>query len=166
MRGTCLERRTAIRATVARSPLANLVAGTRKDGSMSGRIGVIIAGFILTAATVSAQGVEVSGNVGYSLSEGVGTSRGPLLGQTFDRLNIVSGGTFNFTLGVFLKEQMEVESGLQRGDPRFEGSSLLLWRIWRHQLCVWAESPHRFHRIDSERHAAVDQLGRRGEVHV
>jgi len=76
---------------------------------MSGRIGVIIAGFILTAATVSAQGVEVSGNVGYSLSEGVGTSRGPLLGQTFDRLNIVSGGTFNFTFGVFLNEQMEVE---------------------------------------------------------
>ncbi len=76
---------------------------------MSGRIGVMIAGFILTAASVSAQSVEASASVGYSVSEGVSTSRGPLLGQAYDRLNIVSGGTFNFTFGVFANERAEVE---------------------------------------------------------
>ena len=92
---------------------------------MSGRIGFIISGLILTAATVSAQGVEASASVGYSASEGVGTSRGPLLGQTFDRLNVVSGGTFNFTFGVFLNERVEVEFlyGLQSSRLDAEGNA-------------------------------------------
>lgn len=95
---------------------------------MSGRIGGIIAGLILTAATVSAQGVEVSGSVGYSGSEGVATSRGSLLGQVFDRLNVVSGPTFNFTFGFFMNEQMEVEFlyGVQSSRLDAEGNRVTL----------------------------------------
>ena len=87
---------------------------------MPRRIGVLIAAFILIAASVSAQGVEASVSVGYSASEGVSTSRGPLLGQAYDRLNVVSGGTFNFTFGVFLSEQAEVEFLYGRQSSRLD----------------------------------------------
>jgi len=87
---------------------------------MPRRIGVFIAAFILIAASVSAQGVEASLSVGYSASEGVSTSRGPLLGQAYDRLNVVSGGTYNFTFGVFLSEQAEVEFLYGRQSSRLD----------------------------------------------
>jgi hypothetical protein len=89
---------------------------------MSRRIGVIIAGFILTATSVWAQGAEVSASVGYSASEGVSTSRGPVLGQLYDRLSVNSGGSFNFTFGVFLNEQAEVEFLYGRQSSRLDAT--------------------------------------------
>jgi opacity protein-like surface antigen len=87
---------------------------------MPRRIGVLIAALILTASSAFAQGVEVSASVGYGASEGVSTSRGPILGQAYDRLNVNSGGSFNFTVGVFLNERAEVEFLFGRQSSRLD----------------------------------------------
>src|SRR5262245_52266413 len=83
-------------------------------------IGISMAALILTASSAFAQGVEVSASVGYSASEGVTTSRGPLLGQAYDRLNVNSGASFNFTVGVFASEQMEFEFLFGRQSSRLD----------------------------------------------
>lgn len=83
-------------------------------------IGVSIVALILTASSAFAQGAEVSASIGYSASEGVTTSRGPLLGQAYDRLNVNSGGTFNFTFGVYVSEQMEFEFLFGRQSSRLD----------------------------------------------
>jgi hypothetical protein len=64
----------------------------------------------LTAGSAWAQAVEASIDFGYTASEGINASQSRIvLGQTYNSLDIVSGGNLGFTFGVFLNEQFEVE---------------------------------------------------------
>src|SRR5262245_10755735 len=87
---------------------------------MPRRLGVTIAALVLTSSSAFSERVEVSRSVAYSHSQGVSTSRGPLLGQAYDRLNVNSGGSFNFTVGVFASEQMEFEFLFGRQSSRLD----------------------------------------------
>jgi hypothetical protein len=70
-------------------------------------LGVLLAG---APATAFAQGkVEASIGAGYTASEGISTDQRLLLGQVYDTLSPISGGSFHFTFGVYLTENTEVE---------------------------------------------------------
>jgi opacity protein-like surface antigen len=84
------------------------------------RILLLLCGITLLAAPAAAQRVEASVNVGYSASEGITTDPRTLIGQAFDTLAVDSGASFNFTFGVFVTEQAEVEFLLGRQNSRLQ----------------------------------------------
>lgn len=53
--------------------------------------------------------IEVSGNIGYSVSEGVDVENRPLLIGVFDKLTVDSGLSWNFTVGYLFTPHAEVE---------------------------------------------------------
>jgi hypothetical protein len=72
----------------------------------------IVAGllFVLVAsAPLGAQKVEVSFAAGYTASEGVTVQEQPILGVVFNKADVVSGGAFNFTVGVNVTPQAQIE---------------------------------------------------------
>jgi opacity protein-like surface antigen len=75
------------------------------------------------ASAAYAQRVEISGNFGYSASEGIASTQPPLIGQRYDSLEVKSGQSANFTFGVFLNEQTQVEFlwGRQKSQLQAEG---------------------------------------------
>jgi hypothetical protein len=89
---------------------------------MSRRIAVIPLLIILTlsARVASAQRVEASFSFGYSASEGISTDERTLIGQLYDTLAVDSGASVNFTFGVFVNEQAEVEFLWARQNSRLQ----------------------------------------------
>ena len=89
---------------------------------MKGRLVLAALGFgiLAIAAPVSAQAkVEVGVNVGYTASEGVSTDQ-VRLGQQYNTLTPVSGGSFGFTFGVFFTEHAEAEFLWARQSSRLD----------------------------------------------
>jgi hypothetical protein len=74
---------------------------------------VFVFGMVIvwTASTAWAQSkVEASFGVGYTTSEGIKASEPRLIGgQLYDDLDPTSGGSFNFTFGVFATPNVEIE---------------------------------------------------------
>jgi len=73
------------------------------------RIAAVLAGIWLLAQPLSAQKVEVSFNVGYTLSEGIQGEERNILGLIYDRAEVNSGGSFHFTVGFFVNPKAQVE---------------------------------------------------------
>lgn len=73
------------------------------------RIAITVTAVLLTAAPAQAQRVEASFSYGYTASEGIDTDNRTLIGQLLDSIDVESGSGFNFTLGVFATDQMEIE---------------------------------------------------------
>src|SRR5262245_1620840 len=63
---------------------------------------------------------EATVGAGYTASEGVTSDQRPLLGQVYDTLTPVSGGSFHFTFGVFVNENSEVEFLWSRQSSRLD----------------------------------------------
>lgn len=76
---------------------------------MAKRIAIALVGLLIVASTASAQKVEVSVSGGYTASDGVTSNQQPRLGQLYDEALVDSGSAFNFTAGMFVTPQLEVE---------------------------------------------------------
>src|SRR4051812_27577393 len=80
-----------------------------------------LSGLLFLAAPAAAQvRYEASVGAGYTASEGVTLDQRPLLGQVYDTLTPVSGGSFHFTFGVFVTENAEVEFLWSRQSSRLD----------------------------------------------
>ena len=64
---------------------------------------------MLVSTTLSAQKVEVSFSAGYTLSEGIEVDPRAILGQVYDKAEVVSGPSFNFTGGVYVTPSTLIE---------------------------------------------------------
>lgn len=75
------------------------------------RLAVLIIGFTVVATPALAQRVEASANIGYTASEGITSDDRVFVtpGAFYDTVSPKSGSSFNFTFGVFVTEQAELE---------------------------------------------------------
>ena len=88
---------------------------------MSRRIVYVFLGLMLVTRVASAQSrVEASFNGGYSASEGITTDERQLLGQLYDTVAVDSGASINFTFGVNLTPQAQVEFLWARQNSRLQ----------------------------------------------
>ena len=73
----------------------------------------IVAGLmfaLVATAPLAAQKIEVSFGGGYTTSEGVTTEGSSFpIGATFNKIDVVSGGAFNLTAGVYVTPQAQIE---------------------------------------------------------
>jgi opacity protein-like surface antigen len=72
----------------------------------------IVAGLLgigLVTVPLSAQKVEISFNGGYTASEGIAMQDRALLGVIYNKADVVSSGSYNFTAGGFVNERMLIE---------------------------------------------------------
>jgi hypothetical protein len=125
LRGTTLERLALLNCRIVhpakRARTARCVP-LGKDPWWSRRIAVIpiLIVLTLTARVAWAQRVEASFSVGYSASEGITADQRPLLGQLYDTLAVDSGASVNFTFGVLVTEQADVEFLWARQNSRLQ----------------------------------------------
>jgi hypothetical protein len=75
---------------------------------------------IETRRAASAQRIEVSFNGGYSASEAITTDERTLLGQLYDTVAVDSGASVNFTFGVNVTPQAQVEFLWARQNSRLQ----------------------------------------------
>ena len=82
-----------------------------KGGSpfMARRLVFAFLAVMLVSTTLSAQKVEVSFSAGYTLSEGIEVDPRAILGQVYDKAEVVSGASFNFTGGVYVTPSTLIE---------------------------------------------------------
>jgi hypothetical protein len=85
------------------------LAAQRKDSAMWKQVALVLIGLVFTAAAASAQRLEASAAAGFTGAEGISSDERPLLGQRYDEATIDSGASFNFTFGVFLNDNAQVE---------------------------------------------------------
>jgi hypothetical protein len=87
--------------------------------------GVVVVACLATAVLpASAQQIEASFFGGYTASEGINFSQSrPLLGQTYNSLDITSGGNIGLTAGVYIGPNFEVEFLWNRQFSAFEISN-------------------------------------------
>src|SRR5262245_56068142 len=90
------------------------------------RIAAGIAMFTLLVMPLSAQRIEVSASGGYTASEGVTVDDRAILGIIYNSVDVVSGGSFNFTFGVFTTPNflIEFQYGRQMSKLRASGPGL------------------------------------------
>jgi opacity protein-like surface antigen len=84
------------------------------------RIVFVFLGLMLITRTASAQRIEVSFNAGYSASEGITTDERTLVGQLYDTVAVDSGASVNFTFGVNITPQAQVEFLWARQNSRLQ----------------------------------------------
>jgi len=88
----------------------------------------IVAGFaglmfvLVASAPLRAQKVEVSFGAGYTASEGVTVQDHVVLGLTFNKADVVSGGSFNLTAGVYVTPQAQIEFLYARQSSKLRGT--------------------------------------------
>jgi len=85
----------------------------------------IVAGllFVLVAsAPLGAQRVEVSFAAGYTASEGVTVQDRAIVGVVYNKADVVSGGAFNFTFGVNVTPQAQIEFLYGRQSSKLRGT--------------------------------------------
>ena len=73
------------------------------------RLVLAVLAVMLVSTTLSAQRVEVSFSAGYSLNEGIQVDPRAILGQVYDKAEVVSGPTFHFTGGVYVTPNTLIE---------------------------------------------------------
>ena len=64
--------------------------------------------------------VEFSGNLGYTFSEGFTINPVAIGGAVYDKINPTSGVSYNFTVGVFVTENVEIGFLYGRQDSALE----------------------------------------------
>jgi len=79
---------------------------------------------LLLASAAGAQDykIEVSGYAGWTFSDGVPIDNVEFEGQTFNRITPKSGGSYGFTFGVFVTENVEIEFALDQQRSALEAS--------------------------------------------
>ena len=79
---------------------------------------------LLLASAAGAQDykIEVSGYAGWTFSGGVPINNIEFEGQTFNRITPKSGGSYGFTFGVFVTENVEIEFALDQQRSALEAS--------------------------------------------
>ena len=73
------------------------------------RIAVVIAAILLLSAPAYAQRFDASFSGGYTTSEGVNVNESTLSGLVFESVEVNSGGSFNFTFGVYATPNVLIE---------------------------------------------------------
>jgi opacity protein-like surface antigen len=77
---------------------------------MAQRIGFMFVGLMLVATAASAQPrLEASFSFGYTGSEGINSDERAILGAVYDTIGVDGGSSLNFTFGVFVSPQAELE---------------------------------------------------------
>jgi opacity protein-like surface antigen len=70
---------------------------------------IIAAGCVLAVAPAAAQRVETSASIGYSWSEGISGDDRLVNGQIYNEGGLDSGTSWNFTIGGFVTERVQLE---------------------------------------------------------
>jgi len=87
---------------------------------MARRIAFVFLAVMLVTRLASAQRAEASFNIGYSASEGITSDQRPLLGQLYDTVAVDSGASVNFTFGVNVTPNSQVEFLWARQNSRLQ----------------------------------------------
>lgn len=78
--------------------------------------------FLASAAGAQDYKIEVSGYAGWTFSNGVPIDNIEFEGETFNRITPKSGGSYGFTFGVFITENVEIEFALDQQRSVLEAS--------------------------------------------
>jgi Outer membrane protein beta-barrel domain len=91
------------------------------------RIVVAVLAVMFVSTTLSAQRVEVSFSAGYTASEGISVEDRAFLGQIYNKAEVNSGASFNFTGGVYVTPSTLIEFlyGRQSSKLTAEGTTKL-----------------------------------------
>ena len=87
---------------------------------MARRIAFVFLAVMLVTRLASAQRAEASFNIGYSASEGITSDQRPLFGQLYDTVAVDSGASVNFTFGVNVTPNSQVEFLWARQNSRLQ----------------------------------------------
>ena len=100
--------------------IASAIAAKKGHTTMARRIAFVFLAVMLVTRLASAQRAEASFNIGYSASEGISSDQRPLLGQLYDTIAVDSGASVNFTFGVNVTPNSQVEFLWARQNSRLQ----------------------------------------------
>lgn len=78
--------------------------------------------FLTSAVGAQEHKIEVSGYAGWTFSNGVPIDNIEFEGQIYNRITPKSGGSYGFTFGVFVTENIEIEFALDQQQSALEAS--------------------------------------------